>query len=329
MFTVFDIETTGLNTEICDIVQFAYSMFDSDNNFVRAESLYFYYDGMHWDDEVADKTHKFTIDFLQQYKDKFRENCIRMFTVLNEANVIGHNSENFDVPFVTRWLCRRGLPYLQPSRTEDTMLFMRPLSKRTRIKLTKLTGLCGIEDNAIKTAGKFWFGEQFANATAHNAMYDVAATSLITLLALKENYIDFSSEKSAVPTSTLNVRIPINNISKEWLDQNHVHYCALKSIQGVSYVGTCDAPHQFEPETYKSLDAMAPEAQARLLPLDFCYVDGKWQWKHGEISLYMENVHGVVRLVLKSGYIDVTSDTMPYAEFVKVVRAIYNTTLLK
>lgn len=46
MFVVFDIETTGLSTTSCDIVQFAYIMFDSNNMFVKAENLYYYYEGM-------------------------------------------------------------------------------------------------------------------------------------------------------------------------------------------------------------------------------------------------------------------------------------------
>ena len=76
MFVVFDLETTGLSSMQNDIIQFSYIMFDSNNMFVRADNLYFYYEGMSWSQEVADISHGISLDFLKTQADKFKENVI-------------------------------------------------------------------------------------------------------------------------------------------------------------------------------------------------------------------------------------------------------------
>ena len=78
MFVVFDLETTGLSSMQNDIIQFSYIMFDSNNMFVRADNLYFYYEGMSWNQEVADISHGISLGFLKTQADKFKENVIQM-----------------------------------------------------------------------------------------------------------------------------------------------------------------------------------------------------------------------------------------------------------
>ena len=143
MFVVFDLETTGLSSMQNDIIQFSYIMFDSNNMFVRADNLYFYYEGMSWNQEVADISHGISLDFLKTQADKFKENVIKMYTVLNHANVCGHNSNSFDCPFVKNWLKRMGLSDFEFGIQQDTMLAFRPYTKRARIKLTKLAAMWG------------------------------------------------------------------------------------------------------------------------------------------------------------------------------------------
>ncbi len=324
MFTVFDIETTGLDSGTCDIVQFAYILFDSNNVPARAESLYFYYDGMHWDQDVADKTHQFSLDFLKQYKDKFRENCIKMFTVLSEAIVIGHNSNKFDVPFVTNWLRRFCFPYLHPSYCEDTMLFMRPLTKRARIKLMSLAELCEVTEQEIQLLGTRCFGEEFTSASAHNAMYDVAATSLITLYALKKGYFSLTGSSMSYSADS-SVRVPIESISKDWLDQNHVFYIELKGDNGSKYIGTCDAPHQFEPDTYESIEEMPDAARARLLPITLHYSQDAWRSTIGNVSVVLRYVDGIYILELSSPKVTITSNSMFADIFMDFVKTIAGT----
>ena len=80
-YTVFDIETTGFDGNICDVVQFAYANLDENFNCIKAESLYFYHDDMHWSKE-AEEVHHLSREFLSLYKDSFETNIKKMFMML-------------------------------------------------------------------------------------------------------------------------------------------------------------------------------------------------------------------------------------------------------
>lgn len=190
MFTVFDIETTGLSSMNNDVIQFAYVMFDSNNQFVKSDNLYFYYEGMSWDQHVADISHHISLDFLRTQKDKFKENLIKMAAVLNRANVCGHNVVAFDCPFVRNWLKRMGISDFEFGIQQDTMTAFRPLIKQARIKLTKLSGMCGLTEDSINYATKLWFGN-IDRVASHDARYDVAATALLTLGGINKKLIMF------------------------------------------------------------------------------------------------------------------------------------------
>ena len=190
MFVVFDLETTGLSSMQNDIIQFSYIMFDSNNMFVRADNLYFYYEGMSWSQEVADISHGISLDFLKTQADKFKENVIKMYTVLNHANVCGHNSNSFDCPFVKNWLKRMGLSDFEFGIQQDTMLAFRPYTKRARIKLTKLAAMCGLSDAEIDYATKLWFGIT-ESTQSHDARFDTAMTALLTIGGINKKLITF------------------------------------------------------------------------------------------------------------------------------------------
>lgn len=189
MFVVFDIETTGFSEITCDVVQFAYIMFDNNNNFVKSEQLYFYYEGMSWSDE-AYKVHGISLDFLKTHKDKFKENLIKMYSVLNRANVVGHNAAHFDCPFCKTWLMRQGIRNLEYCVIQDTMLAFRPLTKRPRIKLTKLIDFIDVRPEHIEMMMNVWFPQAETKA-AHNAAYDVTATAMLVLRGIDKRLISF------------------------------------------------------------------------------------------------------------------------------------------
>lgn len=196
MFVVFDLETTGFSEMTNDIIQFAYIMFDNNNMFVKAETLYYYYEGMSWSDE-AYKVHKISLDFLREHKDEFRANLIKMYSVLNHANVVGHNSERFDCPFVRNWLRRMGISGLEFGIRYDTMLAYKPVTKRSRIKLTKLCDIMNITPEYVNAMSKVWF-ENESELAHHDAAYDTTATALLTLRGIEKNLISFTVNTNAV-----------------------------------------------------------------------------------------------------------------------------------
>ena len=198
-FVVFDIETTGFYSTSCDIIQFAYIMFDSNNQYVKAENLYFYYDGMSWSKE-AESVHGISIDFLRKHKDKFEENLLKMYSVLNRTNVCGYNSNHFDCPFVKNWLSRQGLTDFAFGIQQDCMVALRPISKKARYKLINMVKLFNLSEETIEYCTNIWFNSSGYKG-AHDAMYDTASTALLTLQALAKGYITFDGTK-LIPTIT-------------------------------------------------------------------------------------------------------------------------------
>lgn len=189
MFVVFDIETTGFYESSCDVIEFAYALFDDNNAFVKSECLYFYYEGMSWSEE-AYSVHQIPLSFLKEHKDKFRENLIKMYTVLRNANVIGHNAKSFDCPFCKTWLRRMGLEDLNYNIINDTMLAFKPITKKARIKLSKLAELRNVSDDNVCMMMDYWFGNS-GGRRQHDAAYDVTLTALLTLDGIRNNLITF------------------------------------------------------------------------------------------------------------------------------------------
>lgn len=207
MFVCFDLETTGLSVDKgAEVVEFSYILFDSRNMFVRAEQLFFYHKGMNWSEE-AYKVHQIPLEFLKTQEDKFRGNLVKMYAVLNYANVIGHNNKSFDCPFATKWLMRMGLPELHFNQIQDTMIDFRPITKRARIKLTKLAAMRNLPPEGVANMEDLWFGETAMPNCPHSGAYDVTATALLALDGIRNGLISFDQsaetqkKPSALPTS--------------------------------------------------------------------------------------------------------------------------------
>ena len=196
MFVVYDLETTGLSEINDDIIEFAYIAFDDNCNFIQSEQLFFYYRGMSWSED-AYKVHHISLDFLETQADKFKENLLKMYAILNHNNVVGYNNNNFDNPFVKTWLMRQGIRNLEFKDTQDVMLAYRPIYKKSKIKLTRLSDMMGYTPELINRYMDIYF-PQVGNSQAHEAAYDVVATALLTLSAIPKHLIAF---KSILPES--------------------------------------------------------------------------------------------------------------------------------
>lgn len=190
-YTVFDIETTGFDGNICDVVQFAYANLDENFNCIKAESLYFYHDDMHWSKE-AEEVHHLSREFLSQYKYSFETNIKKMFIILSRANVVTFNGDHFDIPFCNSWLKRFGFPDVVPNRSYDVMKIYQPVFKK-RVKLVTLPERIGLSPDIIGAIAKGWFGYEGA---AHDAAYDVTMTALGFSHAIHKGYVYDDSKVS-------------------------------------------------------------------------------------------------------------------------------------
>lgn len=301
MFVVFDLETTGLSSMQNDIIQFSYIMFDSNNMFVRADNLYFYYEGMSWNQEVADISHGISLDFLKTQADKFKENVIKMYTVLNHANVCGHNSNSFDCPFVKNWLKRMGLSDFEFGIQQDTMLAFRPYTKRARIKLTKLAAMCGLSDAEVDYATKLWFG--ITDSTqSHDARFDTAMTALLTIGGINKKLISF--DKIVAPSIN-------EDIDDSELDMDDSVTATAQSFDPLGYYIQCNGhPIAVNHNKHKYAKMAAPNEvtdismnKDLLCPGDF---------KELEEGTYQAEFNGITMTVTQYENEDIVSIKTPY-----------------
>lgn len=301
MFVVFDLETTGLSSMQNDIIQFSYIMFDSNNMFVRADNLYFYYEGMSWNQEVADISHGISLDFLKTQADKFKENVIKMYTVLNHANVCGHNSNSFDCPFVKNWLKRMGLSDFEFGIQQDTMLAFRPYTKRTRIKLTKLAAMCGLSDAEVDYATKLWFGIT-ESTQSHDARFDTAMTALLTIGGINKKLITFDR----VVAPSIN-----EDIDDSELDMDDSVTATAQSFDPLGYYIQCNGhPIAVNHNKHKYAKMAAPNEvtdismnKDLLCPGDF---------KELEEGTYQAEFNGITMTVTQYENEDIVSIKTPY-----------------
>lgn len=294
-YVVFDIETTGFMSTKDDIIQFAYALFDANNQFVKSEVLYFYYEGMSWSEE-AYVVHNIPLSLLKEHADKFYENCIKMYTVLNMANVIGYNSNSFDCPFVNNWLLRRGLRKFEFMSTTDVMLSLRPLTKKSRIKLTKLSELCNITPDVIKNVMSLWFPDN-TGKSAHDAAYDVTATALLALMGIRKGYISMYAK----PEDKSETQYDYSSI--EVIDKGLPVYDNgfVLNVAGTDIV--------FNPDSskYKMLE---PTQSMFKIPIPFRRVDDfKYEMEYNEVKFVFEEIGDKDIFTIINPYTSITSES--------------------
>jgi DNA polymerase III epsilon subunit-like protein len=182
LYTIFDLETTGFSGTADSVCQFAFMTVNHNLLPVRARNYYFYKEGMSWSEEAA-AVHGLTREFLKQHEKDYEKNLLSMYTVLQRGNLVGHNSNQFDIPFARQFLIREGFPPLQPEICYDTMqLWKRHFGKR--MKLSNLPAELGIKESQIHNLASIMFKDAAGDLRSHNACYDVAATACCLRVAV-------------------------------------------------------------------------------------------------------------------------------------------------
>lgn len=199
IYTVIDIETSGLSRENADVLSFSYALTNG-KEILAADTLYFWTDGIQWNQE-AYETHKLSKEFLAQYKDDFDKNLRAMYSVIQDSILVGYNSgyidkfgvlHGFDYQVIKNFLLRNMLDFPTPSSFVDLLKIVR--SRETNApnkKLQSIIDYYGISREDIARVNNTVFPGSIA--TAHNSGYDVVCTVYMLKEMLAKNLIEVTT----------------------------------------------------------------------------------------------------------------------------------------
>jgi len=199
IYTVIDIETSGLSRENADVLSFSYALTDG-KEILAADTLYFWTEGMQWSQESYE-IHGLSKEFLSQYKDDFDRNLRAMFSVVQDSVLVGYNSgymdkfgvlHGFDYQVIKNFLLRNMLDFPIPSSFVDLLKIAR--SRETNApnkKLQSIVDYYGISREEIARVNNTVYPD--SKAVAHNSGYDVVCTAYILKEMLAKDLIEVTT----------------------------------------------------------------------------------------------------------------------------------------
>lgn len=199
IYTVIDIETSGLSRENADVLSFSYALTDG-KEILAADTLYFWTDGMQWSQESYE-IHGLSKEFLSQYKDDFDKNLRAMFSVVQDSILVGYNSgymdkfgvlHGFDYQVIKNFLLRNMLDFPIPSSFVDLLKIAR--SRETNAPNKKLQSMvdyyCISREDIGRVNDTVFPGSK---AVAHNSGYDVVCTAYVLKEMLAKDLIEVTT----------------------------------------------------------------------------------------------------------------------------------------
>lgn len=199
IYTVIDIETSGLSRENADVLSFSYALTDG-KEILAADTLYFWTEGMQWSQESYE-IHGLSKEFLSQYKDDFDKNLRAMFSVVQDSVLVGYNSgymdkfgvlHGFDYQVIKNFLLRNMLDFPTPSSFVDLLKIAR--SRETNAlnkKLQSMVDYYGISREEIARVNNTVYPG--SKAVAHNSGYDVVCTAYVLKEMLAKDLIEVTT----------------------------------------------------------------------------------------------------------------------------------------
>ena len=199
IYTVIDIETSGLSRENADVLSFSYALTDG-KEILAADTLYFWTDGMQWSQESYE-IHGLSKEFLSQYKDDFDKNLRAMFSVVQDSVLVGYNSgyidkfgvlHGFDYQVIKNFLLRNMLDFPIPSSFVDLLKIAR--SRETNAsnkKLQSMVDYYGVSREEIARVNNTVYPG--SKAVAHNSGYDVVCTAYVLKEMLAKDLIEVTT----------------------------------------------------------------------------------------------------------------------------------------
>lgn len=194
LHTVIDLETTGLNRHRGAVLAAGYLTLDDKlENVIDSDILYFYQESFPDSDAKALELHGLTRSFLRQYTDDFSKNLKKLFKLVLKGSLIGHNIDQFDLPYMQEFLARNGYGDVEAFQTFDTMKIYKPVFggnyHGARVSLTNLISELKIPRDGIEIMQKHYFKGKDIQTVAHDATYDVTATLIAFLEAKRREYV--------------------------------------------------------------------------------------------------------------------------------------------
>ena len=174
IYTVFDIETTGLSKYECGIVQFAYIRLNNNLTPVKCGAFYLYppENKFRWDAD-AEKVHRLSREFLKENAIDYDVGMAQIYALLQYSNVITYNGNTFDIPFTSNVLQKSGLIPLQCIGFNDVMLMCKERFGR-KPKLVDVPAILGLNPAVMQTLCNAYF--KGVNVRPHDASYDTTVT---------------------------------------------------------------------------------------------------------------------------------------------------------
>ena len=199
IYTVIDIETSGLSRENADVLSFSYALTDG-KEILAADTLYFWTDGIKWSQESYE-IHGLSKEFLSQYKDDFDKNLRAMFSVIQDSILVGYNSgyidkfgvlHGFDYQVIKNFLLRNMLDFPIPSSFVDLLKIAR--SRETNAPNKKLQSMVDYyrvsREEIARVNNTVYPGSK---AVAHNSGYDVVCTAYVLKEMLAKDLIEVTT----------------------------------------------------------------------------------------------------------------------------------------
>lgn len=179
LYTFIDAEATGLSRFKDSPIEVAYLTINSDLKKVDSGDLYFYDDSIPESSAGAYAIHGIRKRDLEPYKDKFEVNNRKLFKIMCRGNIIGFNSNSYDIPLICNYLSRQGFGETPVARTIDMMKTLRPVFGKNP-KLVDALAYFGIKEEDILRMLKIYYKGKVMKERFHNAAFDVTATALLT-----------------------------------------------------------------------------------------------------------------------------------------------------
>ena len=199
IYTVIDIETSGLSRENADVLSFSYALTDG-KEILAADTLYFWADGIKWNQESY-QIHGLSKEFLSQYKDDFDKNLRAMFSVIQDSILVGYNSgyidkfgvlHGFDYQIIKNFLLRNMLDFPIPSSFVDLLKIARSRETNTpNKKLQSMVDYYGVSREEIARVNNTVYPG--SKAVAHNSGYDVVCTAYVLKEMLAKDLIEVTT----------------------------------------------------------------------------------------------------------------------------------------